>query len=268
MSEKKTAREKFLDRVTRWQKAEPGELAPNFHALIDLDNFDGAEPGTESPNYQFVKASVFPLEGLTELQAVADQIQEIYIWMAMDSFEKDKIGFEPIVQVAYLDTKGITQSLMLFAKDNNNALTETEPIPVPFVDNTTKLWREIASENVPDAFTVMDDLGFVQRVRYYRVEGTGLTTIKKMLPNATSFSILPGLDLNKSVSYNDTTFIPIIRVSVTNLADCALDDLHKDDLMGVHWSVSDDGDGDGFFDFSNPCPPLCYPPPPPPGGND
>lgn len=248
--------QEFVDRVERWQSAEPGELAQNFHALVPqpTNSIDGPA------NLQFVKATSFPIEDLTLLQDVSATVQSIRIWMTMRQFDKTSIGFEPILEVYYLDKDAKAQTLLLGSDTNNLTLGGSEPVPLPFVKNTTQLWKELESENLPGVFDVRTSTGSIERVHFYDVSGIGLDLIKLLLPHATNMNILPGLDLNKSVNSDNTIFIPIIQLQVPAIKDIELTALSDNHLTGLHWHLRDDDDDDAFFDFARPCPPLCPPP--------
>jgi len=243
----------FNDRVERWQSSEPGELAQNFHALQSLPTDEGGPV-----NLQFVKATSFPIAGIEQLSDVADTVQEIRIWMTLKEFDKNTVGYEPILQVFYLDTKGVSQNFLLGTADNNNGLTDSEPVPLPFVQNTTQLWKELESENLPGMFDIRNSTGRIERVQFYKVHGTGLDIMKRLFPTMTALNILPGLDLNKSANHDDSIFIPIVNIQVPTVTIIEINEFTNNHLTGVHIHLQD-GDDDTYFDYSSPCPPICDP---------
>lgn len=233
----------FKERVERWQQAEPGVLASFFHQLINEDASTGL-------NYQFLKARIFYLNGLDDLQK--HEVQSMNIWMGLRAFHPDSVNFEPLLEV--IDDKG--KSHYYDCADNTLNFGQTEPVPTPFVDNTSRLWLDQQSDQLPDMFTTTGKAG-IQRVRFFRVEGTGLSIIKNLLPSAVAFNIIPGLDYNKLANPDDTVFIPIINIKVPELNVLSINSISNDHLHGVGWSIVEDGDDDTFFDFSRPCPPTC-----------
>lgn len=244
--------QEFNDRVARWQSSEPGELAQNFHAL------QAGFTETGGPvNMQFVKGTSFPILNFGELIKRADQVTMIKIWMTLKEFDKTAIGFEPILEVFYLDETGTSGSFLLGSDAKNMTLGDTEPIPVPFVHNTTTLWADLESENLPGVFENRNALGQLQRVQFYVVEGIGLEMMKALFPTMTELTILPGLDLNKSVNAEDTIFIPIVKIKSSGIIPFG--DHH---IKGYNRVFRDGDDDDNYFDFNNPCPPFCGTPPP------
>ena len=245
--------QEFNDQVALWQSAEPGNLAQNFHAL----QAQGPTADDGPVNLQFVKGTSFPIADFSELKDKADRVTMIKIWMTMKKFEPTSIGFEPVLQVFYKDDAGNISNFLLNGGARNAILGDTEPIPAPFVHNTTTLWAELESENLPGVFEVRGRTGQMQRVQFYVVEGEGLEIMKLLFPNMSGMSILPGLDLNKSVNPEDTVFIPIVNIKAP-LETIDFAPISNGNLSGVHW-VLRDGDDDNYFDFNNPCPPLCPP---------
>ncbi len=98
------------------------------------------------------------------------------------------------------------------------------------------------------------------RAHFYVVDGNGLNMIKALLPTMTALSILPGIDMNKSVSPDDTLFIPIIKITTPNVSIIEPFEGGNGQHTGLHVNFQD-GDDDAFFDYNHPCPPFCDPPP-------
>lgn len=242
----------FRERAERWQKHEPEELAKNFHALVELPRSDQG-PG----NFQFLKATSFPIAGFEKLRDLDGDITQIKIWMTMKEFDKEAIGFQPILEVFYKDPGEVEHTLLLGGDGNNVILGDTEPVPLPFVENTTQLWRDLESENLPGVFEARGKTGQAERVQYYVVAGEGLKIMNLLFPNMSGMSILPGLDLNKSVDSGNTIFIPIVQIKAP-LKIIEFSGGQKNHLTGFHWMLNEgDGDDDNYFDYTRPCPPFC-----------
>lgn len=235
----------FTERVSRWQAAEPGELAPNFHAL---------ESGGSDIDMQFVKATEFILSDLDMLKAL--DINEMFLWMALNEFSKYTISFQPILEVVHSVGTGETARSYLEFDTGMMDTNGTEPVPTPFVRNVTALWRDLESDKLPDVFVTTNIEG-IRRVRYFMIEGIGLDLIKTLLPKSTMMRIIPGVDLTKKAFREEVLFVPIINLQIPNLKETGLDTAHHNDLHGVGWSVNDGDDDDVFFDYSKPCPPVC-----------
>lgn len=246
-------RAEFNARVKRWQQCEPGDLAKNFHRLGG--NFDATTEST--PDFQFELANHFTINEFEKLKEKAARITKIKIWMSMQNFVKTQIGFEPILEVFFKNDPGdVTEETFLLSADANGLIPlDTQQVPIPFVHNTTKLWSEVESENIPSMFEVRGINGLPQRVQFYTVDGPGLDRMKIFMASMSGMSILPGLDLNKTVDSGETIFIPIIKINApVNQLDFASFTEH--DHHGIFWSLQD-GDDDNFFDYGRPCPPFC-----------
>ena len=233
----------FTKRVEKWQSAEPGELAPNFHSLKAVNG--------NLLDQQFVTVDSWDLTDLAELQN--SDIEAMFLWMALDDFQKSTISFEPILEV---ETTTGTRKFLEFNDNVFQNLGQTEPVPTPFVNNTRAVWRKLEPEKIAEAFTNRNPKGS-ERVRYFKIEGVGLDWIKALLPYAIGFRILPGIDLNKATDDMEVTFVPIINITVPTISATGMTEAHGQNLHGFGWTVLEEGDDEVYFDYSRPCPPVC-----------
>ena len=246
----KIDKSQFIDKVERWQKAEPVELSANFHALKS----QGA-PTANAPdlNKQFVQVDSFTMDEDDLKHLKKQKIEAMFLWMALDDFDRDKFTFQPILEI---ETKNGKRLYYDFESAPYDVFANTQEVPTPFVKNTRAVWRQMNIDNIANMFINEDATG-PKRVRYYMFTGNGLKQIIDLIQYANKFQIFPGIDLNKETEPEDVLFIPIVHIAVPTIKVTPLANAHEAHLHGFGWSVNDDLDDNIYFDYTRPCPPVC-----------
>lgn len=238
----------FDQEIANWQQTLPNQLPPSFSAFN---------------KGQTDRVSAFSIDA-TALQAIVDSSPEflrIHIGLKKQG-EITVVGDQPNVQF-YLEgvqpppLKGkmvkaqVNEMVALNWDPNPPFLTEGFYGPDSGVDEIPSEgallflmgWLETAYEDIANAFDGLNSkTNQVQRVRYYTFSADESGKILEFLKQDPSNTKLY-LYLGKTIAVSDhpMEFRPVVEVRIEATTN----------------AINGGGGGSHFFDFANPCPPIC-----------
>lgn len=226
--------------VESWQRTLPGDLPALFYA------YNASSGQTE-------RVVSYVLEGEDLATFVALNPANIKVHMASQlesaaSRIQTAPPFVPILQAYQSGQKDLSNSFLMTWDPNPPFLRTTDDSPLNGIDQIPPegaylfilAWLELSYQKLEHPFEAIA-ANLVKRVRSYTFNTEETQKILEMLgPSPLDKQLYIHMGLGISVQKHPFSFRPVLQVHT----------IGTDPLDG------DDGD-DGFFDFSNPCPPRC-----------
>ncbi len=227
----------------RWCEENVLQLANHFHRL------EGS---------QYARVTRFELENSNGLNALAETITDIRIYLALEKENKKKITFCPYLLVngkKKFDLKPIVER----PKIKSDVLGSAK-VPEIFKEMIWKNWDQVEMHQIDDLFHCcyheeqkkLDDQGdrrdmeYVVRVEYFLLSSDIVDVIDKNKKQIQEITLYPGIDMNKFNHKHLISFTPVLGIK----PPLTIGTMAKMGLM-------ESNDGETFIEYSRPCPPTC-----------
>ncbi|MBQ4819894.1 hypothetical protein [Aquimarina sp. MMG016] len=241
--------------IQRWKDEDVLKLANHFHK----------KRFHKSYGEQYKRVEVFQMEkkDVTRFNAVANNISELRIHLALEKENISKHTFYPIIGVKQNGSDEeeyfplIPDHIEIQAKSKiavPDKKTTGDIVPWEFKKMIGQNWDQIDNNLIDDLFIAKEGNDRF-RVHFYYIGKEMINVIKK-LGQINNIKLYPGVDMNKFQYKEMISFAPTIGFEMPPNAKRA----QQQDIMGIKGMLESVPEiNELFIEYLRPCPPTCVP---------
>lgn len=238
---KQPSSENYHQEIKNWEEEDVMQLANHFHKI-----------DTAKGQFERTSEFVMALKDVEKFEKLRAVIEEMRIYLALDTKDKEKQTFFPVLRIK--DDDNVLHFFKLYAVDLRSIdLTKSAEVPELFKNMICKNWDAIDMHLIDDLFMAKQQQvnGFetTARVLHYQIDKKIVDSIIKKLPEIKGITFYSGIDMNKFSDKKQISFTPVLGFQH--------DILTADDVPFGLKNIVEFSKRETFIEYSRPCPPTC-----------